>query len=134
MEDIQWSPAEGTVFSSCSSDCTVRIWDTRGRWVPFSLWLQHKMLRCINFCFRNGPQITWTAHQQDVNVISWNKSVGYLLASGSDDGTFKVGIYHTYLSCTCVIAASFLFKGVGPPCGELFEGCIPNTARLLQLP
>ena len=43
---------------------------------------------------RNGPQITWTAHPQDVNVISWNKSVGYLLASGSDDGTFKVGDLH----------------------------------------
>lgn len=69
VEDIQWSPSEGTVFGSCSSDKTVRIWDTRGR---------------------TGPQITIDAHLEDVNVISWNKSVAYLLASGSDDGSFKV--------------------------------------------
>ena len=30
------------------------------------------------------------AHQSDVNVISWNPSVAYLLASGADDGTFKI--------------------------------------------
>jgi ribosome assembly protein RRB1 len=45
------------------------IWDTRGR---------------------NGPQISLEAHSADVNVISWNKTVSNLLASGSDDGSFKV--------------------------------------------
>jgi ribosome assembly protein RRB1 len=69
VEDIQWSPSEGTVFGSASSDKTVRIWDTRGR---------------------TGPQISIDAHLEDVNVISWNTSVNYLLASGSDDGSFKV--------------------------------------------
>ena len=69
VEDLQWSPSEGTVFGSASSDKTVRIWDTRGR---------------------SGPQITIDAHLEDVNVISWNSSVAYLLASGSDDGSFKV--------------------------------------------
>jgi ribosome assembly protein RRB1 len=69
VEDIQWSPTEGTVFSSASSDNTVRIWDTRGK---------------------AGPQISVDAHQDDVNVISWNRSVGYLLASGCEDGSFKV--------------------------------------------
>lgn len=39
---------------------------------------------------RSGPQITVEAHNDDVNVISWNKSVSYLLASGCDDGSFKV--------------------------------------------
>jgi len=70
IEDIQWSPTEGTVFSSCSADKTVRIWDTRGK---------------------GGPQITVDdAHSSDVNVLSWNRNVQYLLASGSDDGSFKV--------------------------------------------
>ena len=69
VEDIQWSPTEGTVFSSASSDRTVRIWDTRGK---------------------TGPQISIDAHLDDVNVISWNRSVAYLLASGCEDGSFKV--------------------------------------------
>lgn len=30
------------------------------------------------------------AHEEDVNVISWNRNVTYLLASGSDDGSFKI--------------------------------------------
>lgn len=31
------------------------------------------------------------AHGADVNVLAWNPSVAYLLASGADDGCFKVG-------------------------------------------
>ena len=69
VEDVQWSPTEATVFISASSDKTCRVWDIRGK---------------------KGPQITFQAHQSDVNVISWNRSVNYLLASGSDDGSFKV--------------------------------------------
>jgi ribosome assembly protein RRB1 len=69
VEDLQWSPTESTVFASSSVDRTVRIWDSRGK---------------------TGPQITVNAHDHDVNVISWNKNVNYLLASGCDDGSFKV--------------------------------------------
>lgn len=77
VEDLQWSPTEGTVFASCSSDKTVKIWDTRGK---------------------TGPQISFQAHSDDVNVITWNSTVGYLLASGSDDGSFKVR--HLLKCCT----------------------------------
>ncbi|KAJ1554523.1 histone acetyltransferase, partial [Cladochytrium tenue] len=52
VEDIQWSPSEDTVFASCSSDKTVRIWDTRTK---------------------KKSQIAFTAHDSDVNVISWNR-------------------------------------------------------------
>ena len=69
VEDLQWSPAEATVFASCGVDRTVKIWDTRGR---------------------TGPMISVNAHNDDINVISWSTSVGYLLASGCDDGSFKV--------------------------------------------
>lgn len=52
IEDIEWSPVQGNVFSSCSSDKTIKIWDLRTR---------------------QKPQISITAHDTDVNVISWNK-------------------------------------------------------------
>ena len=70
MEDIQWSPSEKTVFASCSVDRTIRIWDTRSH--------EHRSMMSV------------TAHASDVNVISWNREVGYLMVSGSDDGTFRV--------------------------------------------
>jgi WD40 repeat protein len=50
-------------------DKTIRIWDTR---------------------VRNRSMAFVAAHTADVNVISWNKKVSHLLASGSDDGIVKV--------------------------------------------
>lgn len=70
VEDLQWSPAEPTVFASCSADQTVRVWDvrTKGR----------------------KSAVSVRAHDDDVNVISWNKNVDYLLVSGGDEGGIKV--------------------------------------------
>mmetsp|Transcript_41716 Transcript_41716/g.50798 ORF Transcript_41716/g.50798 Transcript_41716/m.50798 type:complete len:525 (+) Transcript_41716:213-1787(+) len=71
VEDIQWSPSEGTVFATGECQGRIKIYDTR---------CQGKfMLNCL-------------AHDNnsDVNVISWNGSVTNLLASGSDDGVFSV--------------------------------------------
>lgn len=95
IEDIQWSPTEPTVFISASADKTVRVWDIRGK---------------------KGPQITFQAHDSDVNVISWNRTVNYLLASGSDDGSFKVFIlqnasYLYYVDFTlCVYTFKIAFS------------------------
>ncbi|KAJ3414977.1 ribosome biosynthesis protein rrb1 [Chytridiales sp. JEL 0842] len=69
VEDIQWSPSEGSVFASSSVDKTIRIWDVRAR---------------------NKAQISWVAHDSDVNVISWNRLTDSLLASGSDSGAFSI--------------------------------------------
>eukprot|EP00158_Paraphelidium_tribonemae_P001901 Partr_v1_DN24930_c0_g1_i1_m45492 putative Glutamate-rich wd repeat-containing protein len=69
VEDLQWSPNEDDVFASCSVDKTIKIWDTRLK-------------------TRHGLEIV--AHECDVNVISWNGLVPYLLASGADDGSFKI--------------------------------------------
>ncbi|KAJ3093614.1 ribosome biosynthesis protein rrb1, partial [Physocladia obscura] len=74
IEDLQWSPAEESVFASCSADGTIRVWDVRTR---------------------NKAQLSWQAHNTDVNVISWNRLTDRLLASGSDSGEFSVWDFRT---------------------------------------
>jgi ribosome assembly protein RRB1 len=71
VEDLQWSPTEATVFASCSADRSLRVWDVRVK-------------------NRRSVVALEDSHEQDVNVISWNKSVEYLLVSGGDEGGIKV--------------------------------------------
>lgn len=70
VEDLQWSPAEPTVFASCSADQSIRIWDIRAKG-------------------RKNVVGIAPAHESDVNVISWNKGTSYLLLSGGDEGQIK---------------------------------------------
>ena len=70
VEDIQWSPNEPNVFASCSSDGTVKIWDTRSK--------------------SRRPQISVQVSITDVNVLSWSKQNPFLLATGADDGQWAV--------------------------------------------
>lgn len=71
VEDLQWSPTEGTVFAAAECGGYIKIYDTRcsGR-----------------------PMLSNKIHENnsDVNVISWNPIVSNLLASGGDDGLFSV--------------------------------------------
>ncbi|RUP07427.1 WD40-repeat-containing domain protein [Jimgerdemannia flammicorona] len=69
VEDLQWSPSERNVFASCSADQTVRIWDTRNK---------------------KKEALAIRAAETDVNVITWNRKVEYLMASGGDDGVFNI--------------------------------------------
>ena len=71
IEDLQWSPAEPTVFASCSADYSIRIWDVRIKGRKSVIALE-------------------SAHESDVNVVSWNKLTNYLLVSGGDEGGLKV--------------------------------------------
>ena len=69
VEDVAWSPTEGTVFATCSVDQTVRIWDTRER---------------------GRSMLSVKAHDADANVASWSHLVSYMLASGGDDGALRI--------------------------------------------
>ena len=69
VEDLVWSPTEARVFASCSTDKTVMLWDARGK---------------------KTPVMTIRGHQDEVNVMSWNAQVTHLLATGADDGVWKV--------------------------------------------
>lgn len=71
IEDLQFSPKQEEVLAGCSSDGTIRIYD----------------LRLPN---NQSAEIVVKAHDCDVNVISWNKKSPVLIASGADDGSFKV--------------------------------------------
>jgi len=69
VEDLQWSPSEPEVFASCSADKTIKIWDAR---------------------MKKSAARSFIAGNQDINVISWNRKVLYLLVSGCDDGAIQV--------------------------------------------
>lgn len=69
VEDLQWSPTEAQVFASCSADQKLVVWDAR---------------------VSDKPALSIKAHEADVNVISWNRLASCMLASGSDDGTFRI--------------------------------------------
>ena len=71
IEDIQFSPVEPEVVATCSVDRTIRLFDLR---TPY----------------KNVSELKIDAHSCDVNVISWNRKAPNLLASGGDDGSFKV--------------------------------------------
>lgn len=71
VEDLQWSPIEPTVFASCSTDKSIKIWDVRVKGRKSVLGFE-------------------AAHPHDVNVISWNRGFTHLLASGGDDGCIKI--------------------------------------------
>lgn len=70
IEDLQWSPTESTVVCAAESDGHIAIYDTRAP--------NRAMLR---------PHLH---PKTDVNVLSWNKLVSNLLATGADDGTLCV--------------------------------------------
>lgn len=70
VEDLAWSPTEARVFASSSVDASVKLWDCRAA--------------------NRAPVVSLGGHSDHVNVISWNTMIPHLVASGADDGVWKV--------------------------------------------
>jgi len=70
IEDIQWSPSQAQVLATCSVDQTIKLWDLRAT--------------------KLKPQMSFKASDCDINVISWNTTSKFLLASGDDKGEFRI--------------------------------------------
>ena len=71
VEDIQFSPNEESVLASCSCDRTIKFWDTRRKNRKSALGFE-------------------ASEKSDVNVISWNPTTTYLIASGDDSGVIRI--------------------------------------------
>ncbi|CAI7907828.1 unnamed protein product [Closterium sp. NIES-54] len=71
LPSYQWSPTEPEVFASSGVDGTVCFWDVRA-------------------ASRTAPALRVKAHDADVNVISWNRLASCMVASGCDDGSFRI--------------------------------------------
>jgi ribosome assembly protein RRB1 len=70
VEDIQWSPTEGTVLAGGETGGLLKIYDTRAP---------------------NRAMITKEINTDtDVNALAWSKLVTNLLATGCDDGKWSV--------------------------------------------
>ena len=71
VEDIKSSPNSPHTFMSCSTDGTVQFVDMR-------------------IGDLSNSQLKIHASKTDVNVVDWNSKSPHLIASGDDNGTFKV--------------------------------------------
>lgn len=71
VEDVQFCPTNSKVLATCGCDGNVIITDMRESQ-------------------SSGPKMTINVDECDINVISWNKKQDILLATGADNGSFKV--------------------------------------------
>ena len=94
VEDIQWSPTEGTVFAAAECGGYVKIYDTR----------------CSS-----KPMLSNKIHENssDVNVISWNPIISNLMASGGDDGKLSILFGNHVRHCGCLPMAFSLSTSIG---------------------
>ncbi len=51
--------------------------------------------------WRDALCLAGQAHDTDVNVISWNRLVAYMMASGADDGTLRIWDLRSFTQVRC---------------------------------
>lgn len=94
VEDVAWSPTEATVLMTCGSAAgAIRVLDAR---TPSRAMLVR-------------PDAHGT---EDVNALSWNRSVAYLVATAGDDGCARVWDLRAF-GADCEPVGRFDYHGGG---------------------
>jgi len=70
VEEVVWSSLERSVLVSVGSDQMAHVWDSRQR--------------------NATPAMSIHAHSDDINVADWSGAAASMLATGCEDGSFKV--------------------------------------------
>jgi len=87
VEDIIFSPVEDFKFASCNQSLWCKC-------IIFLGSVDKTICICdIRTGNYNKPELSFKAHNSDVNVISWNQKNPFFIASGADDGSFKIWDY-----------------------------------------
>jgi ribosome assembly protein RRB1 len=86
VEDLQWSPSEETVVAAAHGGGYVRIYDTRASQRAMLSHSIHQHAKNSNMSSSSSS----SSAASDVNVLSWNKLVTNLIATGGDDGVLAV--------------------------------------------
>ncbi|KAG8935689.1 peroxisomal targeting signal 2 receptor [Tulasnella sp. 418] len=108
-----FSPHMPSVISTCSTDATVKIFDTRSPQPAFANGTQGTA----------SPAITIPAHGNEVLTIDWNKYRPWLIASAGVDRTIKLWDCRMVTKSGGINPAEVMEKGlVGGTCENTLSG------------
>jgi len=131
VEDLQWSPNEAGVFASCGTDGALHaptLHAACGAW-PTLMRAPRAGAVCIwDVRQRAKPALRTVAHTCDVNVLSWNRMAPAMLASGADDGSFRIWDLRQFASGAFVATFSYHTAAVVSIEWSLFDSSTLATA------
>lgn len=110
VEDIEWSPVEANVFLSSSCDSTMRVWDVRRKDgaalcvheghdfdVNVVSWNRRAdALASVHTRVLGLSPATCACATRETPERRVCRNVNYLVASGADDGTFRIWDLRTF--------------------------------------